>query len=155
MPIPEETFLQWTLLIEQRIRHAVTEGRVTDRAVAHVEAQERAEWAWNEEVLTGRLEAFQVARQSYQEKLNRVSYTVAGQANLSRSLERNTELQVQLDKPSYSGGDTISVSIRAPYACAELITVERERVFQYQWFKATTTSLMEAEARPRRFLWAR
>jgi hypothetical protein len=74
MPIPEETFRQWILLIEQRIRHAVTEGRATEAATAHVEAQERAEWAWNEEVLAGRLEAFQVARQSYQDKLNRVSY---------------------------------------------------------------------------------
>jgi uncharacterized protein YfaS (alpha-2-macroglobulin family) len=40
-------------------------------------------------------------------EINKLSYTVAGQANLSRSLERNTELQIQLDKPAYVGGDTI------------------------------------------------
>ena len=72
-----------------------------------------------------------------------MSYSVAGQANLSRSLERNTELQIQLDKPAYSGGDTIAVSIRAPYIGAGLITVERERVFQHQWFKTTTTSSVQ------------
>ena len=55
-----------------------------------------------------------VLRNASGAELNKLSYTVAGQANLSRSLERNTELQVQLDKPIYSGGGTIDVSIRAP-----------------------------------------
>ncbi len=73
-------------------------------------------------------------------ELNKLYYSVAGQANLSRSLERNTELQVQLDKKAYRGGDTIAVSIRAPYVGAGLITIERERVFHFQWFTAATTS---------------
>ena len=71
-----------------------------------------------------------VLRNSAGAELNRLSYSVAGDANLSRSLERNAELQIQLDKPAYSGGDTISVAIRAPYAGAGLITVERERDLQ-------------------------
>ena len=81
-----------------------------------------------------------VLRNASGAELNRLSYSVAGQANLSRPLERNAELQVQLDKPSYNGGDTIEVSVRAPYIGAGLITVERERVYHYQWFKTTTTS---------------
>src|SRR5205085_7611054 len=44
-------------------------------------------------------------------ELNRLSYTVAGQANISRSLERNAELQIQLDKTGYAGGETIEISI--------------------------------------------
>ena len=84
-----------------------------------------------------------VLRNASGAELNKLSYTVAGQANLSRSLERNAELQVQLDKPVYSGGDTIAVSIRAPYVGAGLITIERERVFHYQWFKTTTTSSVQ------------
>ncbi|HEY7172668.1 MAG TPA: MG2 domain-containing protein [Vicinamibacterales bacterium] len=75
--------------------------------------------------------------------LNSVSYAVAGQANLSRSLERNAELQVQLDKPAYGPGSVIEVSIRAPYVGAGLITIERERVFRHQWFKTTTTSSVQ------------
>ena len=75
--------------------------------------------------------------------LNTLSYSVAGQANLSRSLDRNAELQIQLDKPAYAGGDIIEVSIRAPYAGAGLITIERERVFASQWFKAATTSSVQ------------
>jgi uncharacterized protein YfaS (alpha-2-macroglobulin family) len=75
--------------------------------------------------------------------LNTLSYSVAGQANVSRSLDRNAELQIQLDKPAYSSGDTIEVSIRAPYVGAGLITIERERVFTSQWFKTTTTSSVQ------------
>jgi uncharacterized protein YfaS (alpha-2-macroglobulin family) len=92
-----------------------------------------------------------VLRNASGAELNRLSYTVAGQANLSRSLERNTELQVQLDKPAYSGGDTIEVSIRAPYIGAGLITVERERVYHAQWFKTTTTSSVQRMTLPADF----
>src|SRR5205823_15050799 len=80
--------------------------------------------------------------------LNSVSYSVAGQANLSRSLERNAQLQVQLDKPAYGAGGVIEVSIRAPYVGAGLITIERERVFRHQWFKTTTTSSVQRIAVP-------
>jgi uncharacterized protein YfaS (alpha-2-macroglobulin family) len=75
--------------------------------------------------------------------LNTLSYSVAGQANVSRSLDRNAELQIQLDKPTYTSGDTIEVSIRAPYVGAGLITIERERVFTSQWFKTATTSSVQ------------
>ena len=92
-----------------------------------------------------------VLRNAAGAELNRISYTVAGQANLSRSLERNTELQVQLDKAAYRGGDTIEVSIRAPYVGAGLITIERERVFQYHWFKTTTTSSVQKVTLPADF----
>lgn len=84
-------------------------------------------------------------------ELNRLSYSVAGEANLSRSLERNAELQVQLDRTSYAGGDTISVSIRAPYVGAGLITVERDRVYQHQWFRTSTTSSVQKITLPRGF----
>lgn len=83
--------------------------------------------------------------------LNTLAYTVAGDANVSRSLERNAELQVQLDKPAYSGGDTIQVSIRAPYVGAGLITVERDRVYHYQWFKTQTTSSVQRVTLPADF----
>jgi hypothetical protein len=92
-----------------------------------------------------------VLRNSAGAELNRLGYTVAGDANISRSLERNAELQIQLDKPAYAGGDTISVSIRAPYAGAGLITIEREKVFHHQWFKTTTTSSVQRVTLPQGF----
>jgi uncharacterized protein YfaS (alpha-2-macroglobulin family) len=84
-------------------------------------------------------------------ELNRLSYSVAGEANLSRSLERNAELQIQLDKTAYAGGDTMEVSIRAPYVGAGLITLERERVFLHQWFRTTTTSSVQHVTLPKDF----
>jgi uncharacterized protein YfaS (alpha-2-macroglobulin family) len=84
-------------------------------------------------------------------ELNKLYYSVAGEANISRSLDRNAELQVQLDKPSYGAGDVIEISIRAPYVGAGLITVERDRIFTHQWFKTTTTSSVQHITLPRDF----
>jgi len=84
-----------------------------------------------------------VLRDATGARLNSLNYSVAGDANISRSLDREAELQVQLDKASYNGGETIGVSIRAPYAGAGLITIERERVYRHQWFKTTTTSSVQ------------
>src|SRR5262245_29996802 len=92
-----------------------------------------------------------VLRNSAGAELNRLNYSVAGQANISRALERNAELQVQLDKAVYIGGDTIQVSIRAPYIGAGLITIERDRVFHYQWFKTSTTSSVQTVTLPADF----
>jgi uncharacterized protein YfaS (alpha-2-macroglobulin family) len=68
--------------------------------------------------------------------LSRVDYSVAGNGNVSRSLDRNAELQLTLDKTEYQPGETISVNIRAPYTGAGLITIERDRVYESVWFKA-------------------
>lgn len=81
--------------------------------------------------------------------LNKVSWTVAGAANLSRSLERNAELQVRLDKSSYAPGETIRVSLRAPYTGAGLITIERDRVYSHVWFRADTTSSVQTITVPK------
>jgi hypothetical protein len=92
-----------------------------------------------------------VLRDASGARLNSLAYSVAGQADLSRSLERNAELTIQLDKPAYTGGDTIQVSIRAPYVGAGLITVERDRVYRHQWFKTATTSSVQRITLPADF----
>jgi uncharacterized protein YfaS (alpha-2-macroglobulin family) len=73
----------------------------------------------------------------------RIDFTVAGAANLSRSLEKNAELQIVLDKHDYAPGDTISLQIAAPYVGAGLITIERDHVYSWQWFKTKTTSSVQ------------
>ncbi len=75
--------------------------------------------------------------------LNEIEYSVAGAANLSRSLERNAELAVILSKPSYKPGETIEISVRAPYPGSGLITIERDKVYAQTWFKADTTSSVQ------------
>ncbi len=76
-------------------------------------------------------------------ELNRVEYTVVGSANVTRSLERNAELQITLSKKDYSPGEEIELSIKAPYTGAGLITIERDRVYAAQWFKSDTTASVQ------------
>ena len=81
-------------------------------------------------------------------ELNRVNYTVAGDANLTRSLDKNAELQIVLDKQDYTPGDQIKLNIRAPYTGAGLITIERDRVYASKWFKTKTTSSVQTITLP-------
>ena len=76
-------------------------------------------------------------------ELNRVEYTVVGQANLTRSLQRNAELQITLNKKDYTPGEEIELSIRAPYTGAGLITIERDHVYAAQWFKSSMTASVQ------------
>ena len=75
--------------------------------------------------------------------LSRIDYSVAGQGNVSRTLDRNAELQITLDKAEYAPGETIAVNIRAPYTGAGLITIEREKVYKSVWFKANTQASVQ------------
>ncbi len=68
--------------------------------------------------------------------LNRTSFSVVG--NHVSNLQKNTELTVKLDKSEYHPGEAIHLQITAPYAGSGLITIERDKVYSYQWF--TTTS---------------
>ncbi|WP_119156392.1 alpha-2-macroglobulin [Caldimonas tepidiphila] len=83
--------------------------------------------------------------------LNRIEYSVAGAANLGRSLDRNAELQVKLDKRDYLPGDEIQLSIQAPYSGAGLITIERDKVYAHAWFKAEQTASVQRITLPKDF----
>ncbi len=84
-------------------------------------------------------------------ELNRIDYSVAGQGNVTRSLERNAELQLTLNKKDYAAGEEIEISIRAPYVGAGLITIERDKVFTQAWFKTTTTASAQKIKLPKDF----
>ncbi|MCE5387451.1 MAG: alpha-2-macroglobulin family protein [Acidithiobacillus sp.] len=75
--------------------------------------------------------------------LNREEYSVAGNANLSRSLERNAELQIHLDKSNYAAGDEIQLALRAPYPGHGLLTIERDKVYAWSWFHAREASSVQ------------
>ncbi|MBI2060016.1 MAG: alpha-2-macroglobulin family protein [Nitrospirae bacterium] len=76
-------------------------------------------------------------------ELLRAGFSVIGEANLSRSLERNAELQIKLSKTDYAPGDEIEMQITAPYNGAGLITVERERVYASKWFQSRSTNTVQ------------
>lgn len=72
-----------------------------------------------------------------------LEYTVAGEANLSARLEKNAELQLALSKRDYAPGEEIEIQVSAPYAGAGLITIEREKVLAWRWFKSDTTASVQ------------
>lgn len=76
--------------------------------------------------------------------LSRVDFSVAGQGNVSRSLDRSAELQLTLDKQEYAPGEKIAINIRAPYTGAGLITIERDKVYKSVWFKADTQASVQS-----------
>ena len=82
-------------------------------------------------------------RDAQGERLARFDYQVAGEGNVTRALEKNAELELTLSKRDYAPGEEVELSIRAPYAGAGLITIERERVYAWHWFKSSTTSSVQ------------
>jgi alpha-2-macroglobulin len=82
---------------------------------------------------------------------NRIEYSVTGAANLSRSLDRNAELEIKLSKEDYAPGEPVEISLRAPYAGSGLITVERDKVYAHAWFTAKTTNSVQHIAVPKDF----
>ncbi|MES1196390.1 MAG: MG2 domain-containing protein, partial [Steroidobacter sp.] len=84
-----------------------------------------------------------VIRDASDQSLARIEYQVAGDANVTRRLEKNAELELALSKPDYAPGEEVELSIRAPYAGAGLITIEREQVVAWRWFKTSTTSSVQ------------
>jgi alpha-2-macroglobulin len=84
-----------------------------------------------------------VIRRADRTEVNRVEYSVAGDANVSRSLDRNAELQLNLSKKDYAQGESVEIAVRAPYAGSGLITIERDKVYAHAWFHADTTSSVQ------------
>ena len=84
-----------------------------------------------------------VIRDSKGEELNRISFDVVGEANVSRSLEREAELKIKLASPEVKPGDEVEVEIQAPYVGSGLITIERDRVYNAKWFTTTTTGSVQ------------
>jgi uncharacterized protein YfaS (alpha-2-macroglobulin family) len=76
-------------------------------------------------------------------RVSKVEFTVVGRGAVSRSLEKNAELQVRLSRPQYNTGDEIELSIVAPYTGSGLITIERDKVYAHAWFKADRTSTVQ------------
>lgn len=77
---------------------------------------------------------FLVFKNDKDQVLNRIEFSVAGEGNLTRSLEKNAELQLKLKNPDVSAGEELEMQIKAPYTGAGLITIERDRVRAYKWF---------------------
>jgi uncharacterized protein YfaS (alpha-2-macroglobulin family) len=69
-------------------------------------------------------------------EFNQINFSVAGSANLQRSLNRSAELEITLNKADFNPGEEIAIMIKAPYRGSGLITIERDRVYAYKWFSS-------------------
>lgn len=67
-----------------------------------------------------------------------IPYRIAGKGDENRSLEREAELELVLNKGELNPGDEVEVHLTAPYAGAGVVTLERDRVLAHQWFKTGT-----------------
>ena len=72
--------------------------------------------------------------------LANIEYFVASDENTELRENSQAELQIKLDASAYKPGETINIGVIAPYAGTGLITLERDKVYAYKWFKTTTTS---------------
>lgn len=76
-------------------------------------------------------------------ELSKLHFSVIGPADLTRSLEKDTELQIKLNKTDFVPGEEIEMQIKSPYVGAGLITIECDRIYAYKWFKTFTTSSVQ------------
>src|SRR5437762_9117994 len=58
---------------------------------------------------------------------------------------------MKLDRAQYNSGDEIAISITAPYAGSGLITIERDRVYAQQSFRADSASSVQHIRIPENF----
>lgn len=77
-------------------------------------------------------------------RLARVDYTVVGSGNLAGKIDKNAELQLKLNKEDYLPGETIEMSINAPYSGAGLISIETDTVKTFKWFKTDKESSIQS-----------
>lgn len=82
-------------------------------------------------------------RDDGQRKLSKIRFSVVGAGIVKRALDKNSELQVKLERAQYNSGEEIAISITAPYAGSGLITIERDKVYALQWFKTDAASSVQ------------
>jgi uncharacterized protein YfaS (alpha-2-macroglobulin family) len=74
---------------------------------------------------------------------NSLNFTIAGTTNIQRSLNRTAELEITLNKGDFNTGENIELMIKAPYAGAGLITIERDKVYAHKWFQSSGETTMQ------------
>lgn len=82
-------------------------------------------------------------------ELSRFKYNVVGTSQIP--LAKNAELTVKLNKSEYHPDEDIELQITSPYSGAGLITIERDKVYAYQWFKTDMTNSLQKIHIPKDF----
>ena len=72
--------------------------------------------------------------------LSNIEYFVTTDENTALESDKSAQLNIKLDSAHYNPGDKIYVNITAPYSGYGLITIERDNIYAYKWFRASTTN---------------
>lgn len=76
-------------------------------------------------------------------ELQSIPFSISGFGNLSRDVEKNAELKLALKQEDIEPGKEVELQVKAPFTGSGLITVERDRVYAWKWFKADTTASVQ------------
>ncbi|MDR2192260.1 MAG: alpha-2-macroglobulin family protein [Endomicrobium sp.] len=76
-------------------------------------------------------------------KILSFGYFVAGSSNQSLSIEKDANLTLNLESDDVEPGGRLKLNITAPYTGSGLITIEREKVYAYKWFKTNSNSSIQ------------
>ncbi len=74
-------------------------------------------------------------------ELSHFKYSIVGASQ--QPLPQNAELNMKLNQSVFKAGDEIEMQITAPYTGTGLITIERDKVYNAQWFKTSTTASLQ------------
>ncbi|NCC20911.1 MAG: hypothetical protein EOM26_00445 [Alphaproteobacteria bacterium] len=80
-----------------------------------------------------------------------IPYAVAGEGQRTADLDKETVLDLRIDKQSYKAGEEIRIGISAPYGGAGLITLESDRVLAHKWFRSEKTDTVQTIPVPDEF----
>lgn len=75
--------------------------------------------------------------------ISNIEYFVAGDGNPELNTIQSSEMEITLNSETYTPGDEIQINITTPYPGHGLITIERDNVYAYKWFKADQTSSVQ------------
>lgn len=73
--------------------------------------------------------------------ISKIDFSVIGEQQ--HPIPKQAELSVKLNKTEYLPGEEIEMQITAPYTGAGLISLERDKVYTYSWFKADNTNSIQ------------
>ncbi len=73
--------------------------------------------------------------------VSKINFSVIGEQQ--HPVPKQAELTVKLNKTEYLPGEEIEMQITAPYTGSGLISLERDKVYAYNWFKAANTSSIQ------------
>ena len=76
-------------------------------------------------------------------KILNLPYFIAGSSNQSLTIEKDASLMINLRNDSVEPGSQLTLNITAPYTGAGLITIEKDKVYAYKWFKTNTNSTVQ------------